>query len=35
MNSLKIDKKSLELARKQCAFYADVIKDWTAEKLAY
>ena len=23
------------LARQQCAFYADVIRDWTAERLAY
>ena len=26
---------SVELAKKQCAFYAEIIKDWTAEKLAY
>lgn len=25
----------VELARKQCAFYSGLIKDWTAEKLAY
>lgn len=25
----------VELARKQCAFYSGVIRDWTAEKLAY
>ena len=23
------------LAKEQCSFYADLIKDWTAEKLAY
>ena len=26
---------SLEAARAQCAFYRDLIQDWTAEKLAY
>ena len=26
---------SVELAKNQCAFYADLVKDWTAEKLAY
>jgi len=25
----------VELAKKQCAYYADVIRDWTAERLAY
>lgn len=25
----------VEPARKQCAFYSELIKDWTAEKLAY
>ena len=25
----------VELARQQCAFYVDVIRDWTAEQLAY
>jgi len=25
----------VELARKQCAFYRDLIQDWTEEKLAY
>ena len=25
----------VELARKQCAFYSSLIKDWSAEKLAY
>ena len=25
----------VELAKKQCAFYSEIIRDWTAEKLAY
>lgn len=25
----------VELARKQCAFYSELIRDWSAEKLAY
>ena len=25
----------VELARKQCAFYSELIKDWTEERLAY
>ena len=26
---------SVDLAKKQCAIYCDIIKDWSAEKLAY
>lgn len=26
---------SVELARKQCAAYCEILKDWTAEKLSY
>ena len=25
----------VELARKQCAYYSEIIRDWTVEKLAY